>query len=109
MQPTDWDKNGVSVPAGNIILPAISPTSLDAAAILAANLAHSGIVADLNHKVQGSADTHPIFDTAIAAQTYTRGTAITNWSLPDGLVSDAATRTLSGTPTKTQKQRPQSG
>ena len=35
--PTDWDDNGVSVPAGNIILPALSPISPYAAAIAAAS------------------------------------------------------------------------
>ena len=124
--PTDWDADGVSVPAGDIILPALSPTSLTAAAIVstrgsvAANLTHTGLAANVRHKVQGSPDTHPIFDTAIAAQTYTRNSAITNWSLPaarggngaltytlspalpSNLTFSPATRVIAGTPTATQ-------
>ena len=124
--PTDWDADGVSVPAGDIILPALSPTSLTAAAIVstrgsvAANLTHTGLAANVRHKVQGSPDTHPIFDTAIAAQTFTRNSAITNWSLPaarggngaltytlspalpSNLTFSPATRVIAGTPTATQ-------
>ena len=73
------------------------------------------------HQTSGSADTNPSFGSAaVSAQTYPKGTAITalmlpaatggnglltyqvSPTLPNGLVFNAATRVLSGTPTTTQ-------
>lgn len=45
--PKDWDDNGVSVPAGDTILPAISPISLVAGAIV--SLRPTGAVTPTGH------------------------------------------------------------
>ena len=118
VQQTDWDGNGVNVPAGALTLNGGAITAGDN---IAASLTHSGIADDANRQVKGSADIDPTFGSAIiSAQTYPKGTAITAWILPvatggngrltyaltptppDGLAFNAVTRTLSGAPTATQ-------
>ena len=116
VQASDWDSNGVSVPAGSIALRGGSITSGNN---VAASLTHSGIADDASRKVKGSADTNPSFgSTAIVAQTYQKGVEITALTLPaatggnglltyrlvppPGLVFNAATRTLSGAPNATR-------
>ena len=116
VQASDWDSNGVSVPAGAISLRGGTITSGDN---VAASLTHSGIADDASRKVKGSADTNPSFGfTTIVSQIYQKGAEITALTLPDatggnglltyrlvpppGLVFNAATRTLSGAPTTTR-------
>ena len=118
VQQTDWDGNGVSVPAGALTLNGGTITAGDN---IAASLTHSGIADDASRQVKGAADTDPTFGLAIiSAQTYPRGTAITDLTLPaatggnglltyslspeppDGLAFNAVARILSGTPTTTQ-------
>ena len=114
----DYDNDGVSVPAGTILT--------DAATILgeddtAAKLTHRAIDPDDDRKVQGAPDRTPYFESgaSIAPVIYPRNKAITSWILPTalggngvrtyslspappaGLVFNADTHTLSGTPTKT--------
>ena len=118
VQASDWDGNGVSVPAGSIEL---SGGAIIDSNDLAVSRTHTGIADDASRKVKGSADTNPSFGTAaISAQTYPKGTAITDFTLPaatggngllgysfspappDGLAFNSVIRTLSGTPTITQ-------
>ena len=118
VQQTDWDGNGVSVPAGALTL---NGGAITTGNNIRASLTHSGIADDASRQVKGSADSAPTFGSAaISAQTYPKGTAITAWILPvatggngrltyaltptppDGLAFNAVTRVLAGIPTTTQ-------
>ena len=105
--------------AATIILPVLAVALL---ATMAA-LWPSGTLAGPPHQTSGSADTNPSFGSAaVSAQTYPKGTAVTvltlpaatggnglltyslSPTLPNGLVFNAATRTLTGTPTVGQAE-----
>ena len=80
VQASDWDGNGVSVPAGAIEL---SGGGIIDSNNLAVSRTHTGIADDSSRKVKGAADTNPSFGTTtISAQNYLKGTAITDLILP---------------------------
>ena len=118
VQASDWDGNGVSVPAGSLDL---SGGAIIDSNNLAVSRTHSGIADDAIRKVKGSTDTNPSFGSAaISAQTYPKGTVIIDLILPaaaggnglliyslhpappEGLAFNAVARTLSGAPSATQ-------
>ena len=120
VQAQDYTNTGVSVPAGSLLT--ANATIVTVADDTPVRLTHPKIPTDSNRLVQGVPDRDPYFatGTSIAAQDYTRNTAITAWTLPAakggngvrtyslspalpaGLAFDDDTRTLSGTPTETQ-------
>ena len=120
VQAQDYTSTGVSVPAGSLLT--ANATIVAVADDTPARLTHLKIAPDSNRLVQGVPDRNPYFATgaSIAAQDYTRNTAITAWTLPAakggngvrtyslspalpaGLAFDDDTRTISGTPTVTQ-------